>query len=93
MVQSMRAAGTDSRNRRRGPALCAVVLAAAALGGCANLGGSTPASAGLDQAASWRVAGPVTPSSSASRTAAKDCYGGPSGLVDDCGPFVRYDGP
>ena len=92
MVQSMRAAGTALRSRRRGTALCAVGLAAAALGGCANQGGSTPASAGLDQAAPWRLAGPVMPAPSASRTPARDCDGGPSGFVDDCGPFARYDG-
>ena len=78
--------------RRHATALCAVALAAAAaLGGCAGLGG--PASASLGRAASWQVAGPMTAEHVANRATAPSCYDGPSRLVDDCGPFARYEGP
>ena len=78
--------------RQRGPALGVLALAAAAvLGGCSDQAGSVLAGNGQDRP--WKVAGPLAPAPQASRASGQTCYGGPSGLVDDCGPFARYDGP
>ena len=80
--------------RKHGPALGIVALvAAAALGGCADQAGFGSASARNGQDTSWKVAGPMAPAPQASRMGTQACYGGPSGLVDDCGPFARYNGP
>ncbi len=81
---------------RRHRAMLGAAVLAAALGGCADLGTSEPASASVAQPASWQVAGPVFPSHTtplARQTPAQSCDGGASGFVDNCGPFVRYDGP
>ena len=82
---------------RRKTAHAAILVAAAALGGCTT-GPINPAFESSDLAqdnvqAPWQVAGP-TVAQRAHQADRQQCYGGASGSVDDCSPTsVRYDGP
>ena len=100
MLTSHNTTATRLRNQpRRLSAFAGLMVAAIALGGCTGGVGPTLTAADLQQGSSlapWQVAGPTVAQASpeARLLDGQRCYGGDSGLVDDCDPMsVRYDGP
>lgn len=86
--------GRLTSKRHRGAALHVAALAAVAvLAGCAGQAGPMSGEASDSQGAPYHVAGPLVPAPKASRAGgAQACYGTSAGLVDECGPFPRYNG-
>ena len=85
--------GRAGSGQRRGTALqIAALVAATVLGGCAGQAGTGFTAARGGQDGSYSVAGPFVSAPQRAQPDARSCYGTSAGLVDECGPFPRYNG-